>query len=221
MAKTRYLVPFILAMTVFFVPRASADTVVFDSFGPGFSFNGTIGATICGAQHPRACGQGTVAAAGFVPTTTVALSQIAVVLSTTFGTNSVIVMLLPDVSGLPGTTAIETWSVTGLGGNPAVSFLSSTVNPNLAAGTQYWIAAFPGAPDTVAVWSFANSPGLGAFSQSGGVTWTASTCCLPPVVQVSGTTPVTPVPEPTTIVLLSTGLVCGLLTRRKAVPSTN
>jgi hypothetical protein len=187
---------------------ANADTV-YSNLGPGNSYNTSV-----------AAGWGVSAfqdvAARFTGTG-VNLSEVKLPLgSEHVGTNSVLVELLGDSGGTPDTTNIlEQWTVNNIPTDPVSQLfdLTSVMNPFLASGTHYWLAAFPAANDTNAGW-LKNSTGATGFDFRDPPipTWfTAPPLDPTPAFSIIGV-----VPEPTSLMLLGSGaLILAGMIRRK------
>jgi hypothetical protein len=188
---------------------ACADTV-FSNLGTGSTY--ALTAEIPVLQSQDIAGTFTVAAG-----TSFNLTQLDIGL--TDAGDSAIVELLTNSAGLPG-TVIQSWTLTNL---PVVSAVNS-IQPSqtisgitgivLSGGTQYWLAAFPGTSGTQDFWNFSltsqNDPL--AVSGDGGGSWLQLLNLKPPGVafDVQGT-PISSVPEPSTVVLLAAGLLTVML----------
>ncbi len=134
------------------------------------------------------------------------------------GTNALLVKVLEDNAGLPG-SELESFSFTNLNGSGSILLDTSLLNPELSASTKYWLAAFPG-PDTRAAWND-NSIGdttPGACSTDGGVNWNSrGDNQSAGAFRITGTKcSENPVPEPSGLLALMSGLpMAGFLLRRK------
>lgn len=120
-------------------------------------------------------------AAPFTPGGAVMLSQIDLALGWLSGTNGAVINLVNDNNGVPGTSLLETWTVTNLQytGPADLVSVSSTSTVPLQRGTQYWIVVEGMAPDTLIGWNGSNSgQSGGAESEDGGVTWTTTSQLL-------------------------------------------
>jgi len=179
----------------------ASPVVVYNNFGAGESYNTTNAWTVEGTS--TFFGQSELAES-FTPTSTVTLDAVLLPLERISGTNSLIVSLRPDASGQPGTTSLESFTLTTLPTLPTSSVfqLNSLANPVLDAGVTYWITLFPGAANTEVGWMF-NSTGADHYSSSsnGGATWQANLFNPAPAMEILGD-PV-PTPEPSTISMLA------------------
>jgi hypothetical protein len=159
-------------------------------------------------------------AIAFTPSETAALADIGIALAYVSGQNSATIQLLSDSGGLPG-SMIESWTVNNLstfqmGTAIPATFVTSGSNPILDAGQQYWVAVIAGTPGDKANLLYWKAPLPAAFtpfttSQDGG----PYTIVPDPYVgdggfRVDGT----PVPEPSNLLLLGTGMM-GLLGSRR------
>ena len=196
------LLVFLLAFSM----PAYSDDVVFSNLGPGNSFS-NISTVFSGAGS--GFGQ-SVLAVGFTPSGNFTLTQIGVGLTYAFGGNSAILSLDSSSGGLPDGT-IESWTVSGLPVFPNTTILQ-TVMPvstvSLVSGTQYWIVVGPGANSTNAGWNRSlidfTSPRAGSFN--GGSSFVPAS--FPPgALEVLGNPVGNEVPEPTSLVLVTIGIV--------------
>jgi len=172
-------------------PAARAGTI-YDNFGSGDSYVPASWA-ISGPSSPTFSEIDT--AAPFTPGTTAQVGSIELPLIYVQGTNSLVVKLLGDSSGLPDEgTVLESWTLSGISDSSTIYTLTSLVNPTVTAGTQYWVAAFAGASDSLHGWNY-NNTGVTGFATdqhlgSGWTLWTSSSS-LTPAFRVS----VVPLPD--------------------------
>ena len=129
-------------------------------------------------------------------------------------TSPVTVGLYANSAGQPG-TLLESWSATipiGTGGSPpALTTLTSILNPSLSAATQYWLVLTQGSPsqitwfgnDTSVLGGIWDGSSIGSLSQVFGDT------------AAPGITLTSTVPEPTTWVLLVGPLAAMLWFERR------
>lgn len=134
-----------------------ASTIIFDSFGPGDSYDINEGASVCGPNSVIGLFS---SGFSFVPATTLSLDTIQVAVGTIGGTNAFSLQLQAGngASGGPG-TVLENILVSGqmqpFGfANPLIS-VTSVARPVLQAGNTYWLVAV-GEDDAWAAWDMSN-----------------------------------------------------------------
>lgn len=187
---------------------ASAQTVVFDNFGPRNTYQPNLGWAITGPTNGN---PQFTHGDQFTPGVTGTLTNIDIALELVMGPNHVDLLLTDDASGLPG-TVLERFSVDdpmapfGTGNAPIT--VNSVLHPVLAEGTPYWLVA-SAADDTWVSWNqdSIQEEGTHAVSRQGGP-FTVGT-----KTQGAFRVTLTPaggpaaVPEPSALALL---LGCGL-----------
>jgi hypothetical protein len=194
-------------------PAVANAAVIFDNFGAGNHYISCC-AWIIGDQEGWVQGDGFV-----VPGTgNYRLDQIELAASLYSGPNMLDVTLYDTVNGLPG-TALETFHFTDVMG-PYTSYPNpllvspSILHPLLAAQSQYWLIASVPDPTSVALWAWNDVSDWGPRAQShyGSPFWGSDYWRGASRVTASQ------VPEPTTLLLLGSGLTALMLYRRRRTP---
>jgi PEP-CTERM motif len=215
----------VLLSTIFMlfvlVTPSFADTV-YSNLGPGSTYDPGVGLQVCGSA--AVCLQQSIADSFTVPAGPgYNLTQLDVAVTNVSGTNSAIIKLLTNSGGSPSSTVLGSWTLTNVPATLSVSSIqpSQTISGisgiGLIGGTQYWLAAFPGASDTADSWMTTSTGAIGrvAFSANGGTAW-SPTNSIQEAFDVLGTPLATATPEPGTLTLLGCGLLgLAVLFRRK------
>jgi len=186
--------------------RSFADTVVYNNLGtPGNVYDCCTGLTAAGATSTPGT---TYSAFSFTPSTTVDFTQLTMGLSSVSGANAVTVELLGDASG-PG-SVLDSWNVINLPTFGTCCTLQDLSGNGIAlnSGTTYWLAVLPGNSGTWAVWNENTVGAMGAqyLNQGSGFINVGSQTVGAFEVEGSAIVP-SAVPEPGSVVLLSTGLL--------------
>jgi hypothetical protein len=201
--KVIYLCGLTVLVALLSTELASAGTItVFSNLGGGFEGGGVV----IGQEPPGGGGGNEVIGQSFVPSTTVDFADTILALQNVFGSAPLAVHLESDNSGVPGTILDTPTQVGTISMSPGEVTFTCTTCPLIDAGSTYWLVA-SSIIGTAYEWNTATAGGLGTFAvnHSGSPTgpWALSNIELPlSAFQVDGTT----VPEPGTMLLLSTAL---------------
>lgn len=133
--------------------------------------------------------------------------------------DSVDVYLFSNASGLPGTNLLSLGELTPSGSGYADYTSPGTYS--LAADTPYWIVVdYLGLPSWgfTGDYTYSGTGTLGPFvnSENGGESWRGPFDTEPYILEVTGTTGTSPVPEPVPTLLLLVGLASIVIAQRAA-----
>jgi len=186
---------------------AKADQVVFNNFGPGQTWQQSSSSAITGTQLAG----GQIIANQFTPNENFLFSSALLPMVRFGGTNILQVILMTNSGGVPGTileTITLTNVVTSASGGSIVT-ANSLIHPLLSSGVPYWLVAFAPEQDTAMGWyhspadmsNGSNNAVNSSHSLSG--PWVLSPAGgVRNAFQIEGN----PVPEPTTVLFLGSGL---------------
>jgi hypothetical protein len=191
---------------------AQADQVILSNLGPGDSYRGSDGWPLgISGEGTDYFGSGCAFTVG---ATSVELATIQLAVGHITGTNSLTINFDADSGGSPGAT-IESFTINGAMPNfgsyssDHLVKVTSVLHPLLTAGSQYWVVlSVPNDGTSAAAWNWNSIGDFGPFVLYNG----SQQVFLG--TNVRGAMLITAVPEPSCIVMVSTGVVvmlgCGL-----------
>jgi PEP-CTERM motif-containing protein len=185
-------------------PMANASTIVYSNLGPGGTFNPSSGLSVSDSF-----GFVFSEATEFFPSGDYLLESISVALRSGLSEfDAISVSLVQGNDPLTG-TLLESFALNDVTTSPQLYTLSSVVHPQLLGGQQYWLMISPAdttAESTSITWLenviFAGEPTVSTLTYLNGVL--INSHFYQPAFEVKGVD--TAIPEPTTIVLLGSGI---------------
>ena len=205
------------------LPAVSSADIIFTNFGPGQTYNLSVG-NIAGNDF---VGDNLAEGDTFAPTASARFGSISIALSCEVAScpDPFTVDLTADSGADSPGALLESFTDSGLllgplgVYNPPITFTATGGPITLAAGTQYWLTLSTDLSNSIA-WSLNTTGDTSdeAISQDGGATYFSPSGLTPGAYQInSATTAVAP--EPDTTVLLAVGLaltgLAALLRRRR------
>jgi hypothetical protein len=196
-------------------PIASrADSIIFNDFGTGHSYNSSAGLTIAGTQSVPGFVEWGEA---FTPNARFDLTEIRMALGWVAGVNGVTVSLDTNNDGGPG-NALASWSFVGLPQfgttNSIVQTMAFAHGIVLQPGQTYWLVTAPFTANTQAIWNLNSTGVTGLGAVNFGNVW-LTTHVPSGAFEVLGKSVV---PEPNIWFLFVTGLIgiLGAIRKEKA-----
>jgi hypothetical protein len=197
---TSYRVVSLIAAGLFCTSAMMRADVIYNTFGPGNSYDNVAGYDIGGSP-----GVNQAYAIPFVPTETATVTGATLALALE-GNTQMILSLASSTNGAPG-SILNTFTQVGTPSQqPQLIDFSCTGCEVLTAGETYFLVATQSIGSNSA-WFFANSGTETVYFNANGTAfgpWTAVEGNLP-AFDVEGTPSISQVPEPSALLLMATG----------------
>jgi hypothetical protein len=192
---------------------ARAATIVFDTFGPGDTYNQSAGYDV-GTYYQTPVED----AAQFTAGASGTLATVDLGLTTSGGPLSANVYLYGDASGSPDNTN-QIFLGSALFPNPSsiVSFAVAGTVP-VTLGSTYWLVLKPSPTNYYGIWNYSSPavPGMNDYSIAGSGTWMTNGLVLP-AFRLTASAPAGVPDSGDTILLMLGALVPLLVLQRKLV----
>jgi hypothetical protein len=209
-----YILATLLAIVLGSSSHVQAE-VIYSSFGPapGYSNAGyTAGWGPCGFSGTNCQ---TELAAGFTSTLDYTLDSISFAASYVAGEIDSLSISLASGETQPG-AILESFTFTNLSSEPSIYSADSLTHSLLSAGTQYWFVFSPHDQTAITWWTGSQYIPPTLLTGYGSGTWIPGTPLAGQTAfSVEGTPVSAPVPEPATMLLVSSGLLGLAGFRRK------